>query len=38
MNQSKHAKNLSKYEIRLIAKMRVINVKISTTKIESFRI
>ena len=26
MNQSKHVKNLSKHEMRLIAKMRGINV------------
>ena len=38
MNQSKYAKNLSKHEMRLIAKMRGINVKQSTSKIELFRI
>ena len=32
MNQSKYVKNLSKHEMRLIAKMRGINVKKSTTK------
>ena len=31
MNQSKYVKNLSKHEMRLIAKMRGINVKKSTT-------
>ena len=34
MNQSKYVKNLSKHEMRLIAKMRGINVKKSTTKKE----
>ena len=34
MNQSKFVKNLSKNEMRLIEKMRVINVKKSTNKIE----
>ena len=38
MNQSKCVKNLSKHEMRLIAKMEGINVKKSTTKIELFRI
>ena len=38
MNQSKYVKNLSKYEMRLIAKMRGINVKKSTSKIGLFRI
>ena len=38
MNQSKYVKNLSKHEMRLIAKMRAINVKQSTSKIELFRI
>ena len=38
MNQSKYVKNLSKHEMRLIAKMRGINVKKSTSKIELFRI
>ena len=38
MNPSKYAKNLSKHEMRLIAKMRDINVKKSTSKIELFRI
>ena len=38
MNQSESAKNLSKHEMRLIAKMRGINVKKSTSKIELFRI
>ena len=31
MNQSKYVKNLSKHEMRLIAKIRGINVKKSTT-------
>ena len=31
MNQSKYVKNLSKHEMRLIAKMRGTNVKKSTT-------
>ena len=38
MDQSKHVKNLSKYEMRLIARMRGINVKKSASKIELFRI
>ena len=38
MNQSKYLKNLSKNDMRLIAKMRGINVKKSTSKIELFRI
>ena len=38
MNQSKYVKNLSKHEMRLIAKMKGINVKKSTSKIELFRI
>ena len=38
MNQSKYVKNLSKHEMRLIAKMSGINVKKSTSKIELFRI
>ena len=38
MNQSKYVKNLSKYEMRLIAKMRGINVGKSTSKTELFRI
>ena len=38
MNQSKHVKNLSKREMRLIAKMRGINVKKSTSRIELIRI
>ena len=38
MNPLKYVKNLSKYEMRLIAKMRGINVKKSTSKIELFRI
>ena len=38
MNQSKYVKNLSKHEMRLIAKMRGINVKKSTSKIELFGI
>ena len=38
MNQSKYVKNLSNYVMRLIAKMRSINVKKSTSKIELFRI
>ena len=36
MNQSKYVKNLSKHEMRLIAKMRGINVKKSTTKKKLF--
>ena len=38
MNQLKYVKNLSKHEMRLIAKVRGINVKKSTSKIEIFRI
>ena len=38
MNQSKHVKNLSKYEMKLIAKMRGITVKNSTSKVELLRI
>ena len=38
MNQSKHVKNLSKHEMRFIAKMSSINVKKSTSKTELFRI
>ena len=38
MNQSEHVQNLSKYEMRLIAKMRGINAKKSTSKMELFRI
>ena len=38
MNQSKYVKNLSKYEMRLIAKMRGVKVKKSTSKTELFRI
>ena len=38
MNQSKYVKNLSNYVMRLIAKMRSINVKKSTSKTELFRI
>ena len=38
MNQWKYVKNLSKYEMRLIAKIRSIKVKKSTSKIELFRI
>ena len=38
MNQSKYVKNLSNYVMRLIAKMRSVNVKKSTSKIELFRI
>ena len=38
MNQSKYVKKLSKHEMRLIAKMKGINVKKSTSKIELFRI
>ena len=38
MNQSKFVKNLSEYEMRLIAKMRGINVNKSTSKTELFRI
>ena len=37
MNQSKYVKNLSKHEMRLIAKMRGIKVKKSTSKIKLFR-
>ena len=36
MNQSKYVKNLSKHEMRLIAKMRSIKVKKLTSKIELF--
>ena len=32
MNQSKHVRNLSKHEMRLITKMSGINVKKSTSK------
>ena len=38
MNQSEYVRNLSKYEMRLIAKMRGVKVKKSTSKIELFRI
>ena len=38
MNQSKYVKNLSKHEMRLIAKMRGINVKKSISKTELFGI
>ena len=38
MNQSKYVRNLSKYEMRLIAKMRGIKVKKSISKIELFKI
>ena len=38
MNQSKYVKNLSKHKMRLIAKVRGINVKKSLSKIELFRI
>ena len=38
MNQSKHVKNLSKYAMKLIAKMRGIKVKTSTSKVELLRI
>ena len=38
MNQSKFVKNLPKYEMRLIAKMRGTKVKKSITKIGLFRI
>ena len=38
MNQSKHVKNFSKHEMRLIAKMRGMNAKKSTSKFELFRI
>ena len=38
MNLSKYLKNLSKHEMRLVAKMRGINDKKSTSKIELFRI
>ena len=38
MNQSKYVKNLSKYEMRLIAKMRGIKVRKSISKIELFKI
>ena len=38
MSQSKYVKNLSKHEMRLIAKMRGIKVKKSTSKFELFRI
>ena len=38
MNQSKYVKNLSKYEMRLIAKIRGIKVKKSISKTELFKI
>ena len=38
MNQSKHVKKLSKYEMKLIAKIRGIKVKKSMGKIDSFTI
>ena len=38
MNQLKYVKNLSKHEMRLIARMRGINVNKSTSNIELFRI
>ena len=38
MNQSKYVTNLSKQEMRLIAKIRGIKVKKLTSKIELFRI
>ena len=38
MSQSKYVKNPSEHEMRLITKMRGINVKKSTSKIELFRI
>ena len=38
MNQSKYVKNLSKYEMKLIAKLRGIKFKKSTSKVELFRI
>ena len=38
MNQSKYVKNLSKYEMRLIAKKRGIKVKKSARKIELLKI
>ena len=38
MNQLKYVEKLSKHEMRLVAKMRGINVKKSTSKIELFRI
>ena len=38
MSQSKYVKNLSKYEMRLIAKVRFIKIKISISKIELFKI
>ena len=37
MNQSKYVKNLSKNEVRLITKMRGINVEKATSKIALFR-
>ena len=36
MNRSKYVKNVSKHEMRLIAKMRAIKVKKSTSKTELF--
>ena len=36
MNQSKYVKNLSKNEVRLITKMRGINVEKATSKIALF--
>ena len=38
MNQSNCLKNLSKHEMRLIAKVRGIKVKKLTSKIELFKI
>ena len=38
MNQSNHTKSLSKHEMRLIAKVRGINIKKSSSKIELYRI
>ena len=36
MNQSRYVQNLSKDEMRLVTKMRGINIKKSTSKIELF--
>ena len=38
MSESKYVNNLPKHEMRLIAKMRGIKVKKSTSKTELFRI
>ena len=38
MNQSKYVRKPSKYKMKLIAKMRSIKVKKSTSKVELLRI